>query len=86
MCTFVLKDSIIEGGKDGARPMKINKIKLITLMAEKNLSVNDLAGKAGISRGTLSAIKAGKTCYIKTAKALADALEVPLENLSEEAR
>lgn len=66
--------------------MKINRIKLITLMAEKNLSVNELAKQAGLARGTLSAIKAGKTCYVKTAKALADALDVPFESLLEEAR
>lgn len=66
--------------------MKINRIKLIVLMTEKNMSVQELAGKAGITRGTLSAIRTGKTCYAKTAKALADALNVSLEELLEEAR
>ncbi len=66
--------------------MKINQNKLITLMAEQDLSVNALAKKTGISRGTLSAIRAGKTCYAKTAKLLADALNVSLENLIDEVR
>lgn len=64
--------------------MKVNKQRLIILMAEKQLSVNELAKLAGITRGTLSAVKAGKTCYVKTIKALADALGVSFEDLCEE--
>lgn len=64
--------------------MEIDRVKLIALMAERRMSINELSQKAGVGRVTISYIRSGKVCSDKTGKALADALQVPLESLLRE--
>ena len=40
--------------------MRIDRIKLITEMAKKEISVNAMAEKSGLTRATVSAVKGGK--------------------------
>ncbi len=61
---------------------RINRVNLISIMADKEISVNALAEMAGISRVTLSAIRTGKSCSLNTAQKIAAALEVPLDSLT----
>ena len=64
--------------------MRINKLKLIVLMAEKGLSVEQLSKSSGVSTSTISGVRGGKSCSTKTAKALADCFNVPLESFLQE--
>lgn len=61
--------------------MKVNQHKLHLAMARKGWSLAQLAGKAGVSHATISYINNGKSCRPKTAAMIAQALEVPIEEL-----
>ncbi len=61
--------------------MKLNKIKLDLLQAEKGLTGAELARKAGMSRQTFSTIRQRGTCTPITAGKIAHALGVPVESL-----
>lgn len=61
--------------------MRINTAKIYAVMAERNLSVTDMAAKAGISRQTLSTILPRKTCNTTTLGKIARALEIEAEQL-----
>ena len=61
--------------------MQIDRIKLIVAMAEQKIGVCALADKAGVTRVTVSAVKAGKPCAERTAVRLAAGLDVPLSTL-----
>lgn len=63
--------------------MKVNKIKISVLMAQKKMRQQDLADKAGMSRGNLSTIINGKTCRPVTVIRLADALGVDVTEIIE---
>jgi len=65
--------------------MRINRIKFVSEMARNDFNVNDLTERCGISRGTISSVKNGKTCSPNTAKRIAEALNVELKYLTEEA-
>ncbi|MEE0596759.1 MAG: helix-turn-helix transcriptional regulator [Agathobacter sp.] len=64
--------------------MRIDRIKLTTLLMEKDLTQKKLAELAGISRGTVSYIKCGKSCTDEVGKAIACALQVNVEDILEE--
>ena len=61
--------------------MRINRKTLVCLMLEKDMNINQLAEKSGISRGTISSIKSGKSCTDSTVGKIAKALNVPVEQL-----
>lgn len=61
--------------------MRVNRIKLITLMAEKDLKINELANTSGLARATISAVRGGKSCTYDTAVKIAKALKVPVTDL-----
>lgn len=61
--------------------MRVNRIKLITLMAEKDLKIYELANISGLSRATISTVKSGKSCTYDTAVKIAKALNVPVTDL-----
>ena len=63
--------------------MRINRVKLITELAQREIKAKDLADTAGVSRSTISAIRGGKTIAPNTAQKIAQALDIPLENLVE---
>lgn len=64
--------------------MRIDRIKLITEMARKDITQVQLAEMTGSSRSTISGVQNGRSCSSKTAVKIADALKVPLETLLEE--
>ncbi len=65
--------------------MKISKAKLELVMAEKAVTVSDLANKTGISKVGVSRIKNGlQNARPATIGKIAKALNVPVENLIEE--
>lgn len=64
--------------------MKICKKKLAIAMIEKNYNVTSLSNISNVSRNTISAIKAGKSCSGDTLLKLAKALDVPVQDLIEE--
>ena len=64
--------------------MKINVTKLLVAIGEQQMSIGELAEKSGVSRTTISAIKAGKTCRPDIAGKIAQALNIPLTDLIED--
>lgn len=50
--------------------MRIDRVKLITAMANADLNGLQLAEKAGLSRGTVTAVRTGKSCSKETAEKL----------------
>jgi putative transcriptional regulator len=63
--------------------MRINVTKLLLSLGEQQMSINELADKSGVSRNTISAIKAGKTCRPDIAGRIAQAINRPLAELIE---
>ncbi|HAZ05306.1 MAG TPA: XRE family transcriptional regulator [Acetobacterium sp.] len=64
--------------------MRVDKIKIMVIMAKKSLNQIQLAEKTGMSRGNLSTIINGKRCKVETVVRIADALEVDYKELLEE--
>ncbi len=61
--------------------MRVDRIKIIVLMAEKDLKINELANSTGLTRTTISSVKNGKSCTYDTATKIARALNVPVSDL-----
>lgn len=64
--------------------MRIDRVKLITEMARRDLKVQELAEKAGISRMTVTAVRGGKSCSANTAGHIARALGVDVTEILQE--
>lgn len=64
--------------------MRIDNKKLLLLLATKSMSITEIVEKSGLSRGTVSAVKAGKSCTYITIGKLAKALDVPVTELIED--
>lgn len=54
--------------------MRIDREKLAAAMVRLDLNGNQVAARAGVSRGTLTAVKTGKSCSRETAEKLAAVL------------
>ena len=63
--------------------MKIDRISFIMTLAKSGMTGTQLAERSGISRGTVSAIKCGKSCSEETASKRAAALGVSMNELTE---
>ncbi|TCS78350.1 putative transcriptional regulator [Muricomes intestini] len=64
--------------------MKINNERLLLTMAKKNIySFSQLSRESGVSKQTLSYIKNGKTCSIKTLNSISKALGVDVTEIIE---
>lgn len=63
--------------------MRIDRIKLIAEMARKDMTVKALAEKAIVSRMTVSAMRCGKSVNENSARRVAQALGVDVEDLLE---
>lgn len=63
--------------------MRIDRVKLTTALASKGLKVYELAEISGLSRGTITAVKNGKSCSTETAEKLAKGLGTNVEWLLE---
>lgn len=64
--------------------MRINRERFVAALARLDLNGNQLAEKAGVSRGTVTAVKTGKSCSKETADKLAAVLGADI--IQEEAR
>ena len=63
--------------------MRLDKTKVLLLMADFSMNQKELAGKAGISRQTLSAVMSGRSCRLALLGKIARALEVKPEEIIE---
>lgn len=63
--------------------MRIDRIKLVTELARKDMTQVKLAELSGVSRATITSIKSGKSCTEEVGQKIANALEIPLIKLIE---
>lgn len=63
--------------------MRIDRKKLKIMMIEKDCGRQALSDLSGVSTGTISSVCSGKSCSRLTARALAAALNVELDELLE---
>ena len=63
--------------------MKIDTVKLITTMYKKGIKTGEVVKKSGLSRSTISDVRGGKTCTLDTAVKIANALDIPVNELIE---
>lgn len=63
--------------------MRVNRKKLFSTMLDQDMKVGQLVEKSGISRCTVSAIRGGKSCTLRTVQKLAKALGVDPEEIIE---
>lgn len=64
--------------------MRIDRIKLVTELAKRDMTQAKLAELAGVSRATVNYIKGGKSCSDEVGKKIAGALGIPVEKLIED--
>lgn len=64
--------------------MRIDRVKLITEMARRDITQLKLVEMSGVSRSTISGIQNGRSCSSRSAVKIAEALQVPLETLLED--
>lgn len=50
--------------------MRIDRVKLAAALARADMNGKQLAEKAGVSRGTVTAVRTGKSCSQETAEKL----------------
>ena len=63
--------------------MRISRVKIITEMAKREINAIQLADMAGVSRCTVTSIRGGKRCSMRTAEKIAAALGVEVSALME---
>lgn len=61
--------------------MKLNETKMQIKMGERGMNIRMLSEKSGVSRQTISCIKAGKSCSPVVACKLAEALGMSVEEM-----
>lgn len=61
--------------------MRIDRVKFAATMARLDLNGNQVAEKAGLSRGTVTAVRSGKSCSKKTVEKLAAGLGLNITDL-----
>lgn len=63
--------------------MRIDRVKLATELARRDMSQKQLAELAGVSRATVNYIRSGKSCSDAVGQKIADALGVDLKKILE---
>lgn len=63
--------------------MRIDRVKFISEMVRRDMSVLELAKSSCLSRATITGVRSGKSCTQETAAKLAKGLGVPLETILE---
>ena len=63
--------------------MRIDRVKLVTELAKRDLTQKRLAEMSGVSRATINYIRSGKSCTEEIGNKIAKALNVPIETLLE---
>lgn len=61
--------------------MRIDRVRLAAAMARADMNGNELTDKSGLSRGTVTSVRSGKSCSKETAEKLAAALGLSLAEL-----
>lgn len=61
--------------------MRIDRVKFAAALARADMTTVKLSKKAGISRGTISVVKGGKSCTEETARKIAAGLGVDVSEL-----
>lgn len=61
--------------------MKINTGKIELILAKQGITANELSSRAGVSRQSISTIKAKGSCTPLTAGKIAAGLGVPIETI-----
>ena len=64
--------------------MRLNESQLKIACALKGLTVERLAELSGISHGTISSVRNGKSCSYNTAVKIAEALEIDINEIIKE--
>ena len=64
--------------------VRIDRVKLIALMARRAIRAKELAEVSGVSRVTITAIRGGKSCMGETAEKIARALGVDVTEIMED--
>lgn len=64
--------------------MKLNAWKIKLLLAEREMSLSDLAVKIGVNRQQVSDLMKRETCMLKTLGRIAKALDVPVVEIVKE--
>lgn len=63
--------------------MRIDRVKFAAEMARSGMKVYEVADRAGVSRGTITAVKNGKSCSMVTAEKIAICFGVGVEDIQE---
>ena len=63
--------------------MRIDRIKLITGLAKRDMTQKRLAELSGVSRATINYVRAGKSCTDEVGQKIAQALGVTTKELIE---
>lgn len=63
--------------------MRIDRIKLVTELARRDMTQKQLAEIAGVSRATVNYIKAGKSCSDEVGQKIAKALGIKATEILE---
>lgn len=63
--------------------MRIDRIKLVTELAKRDMTQKRLAELSGVSRATINSIRGGKSCSDEVWQKIADALGVKAEEIME---
>lgn len=64
--------------------VQMDRVAIITEMARRHMSCNQLVELSGVSRVTITAARSGKSCSRETAEKLAAGLGVPVADIIEE--
>ena len=63
--------------------MRIDRVKLVTEMARRDLNQKQLAELSGVSRSTINYIRGGKSCSDEVGRKIAAALNIDLKKILE---
>lgn len=63
--------------------MRIDRVKLVTELAKRDMTQKRLAELSGVSRATINYIRGGKCCTDEVGQKIADALEVDVTEIAE---
>ena len=63
--------------------MRIDRVKLVTELAKRDMTQKRLAELSGVSRATINYIKGGKCCTDEVGKKIAAALEIDVTEIME---
>lgn len=64
--------------------MRVDRVKFATELARADLNIKQLAARSGLSRGTITSVKSGKSCSKATAQKLAAGLGINIVDILSE--